>query len=81
MKELSCKDLVKEVARMYPSHVPCLSVCLSVCEVSLNPAPSVHTVHDEVKDKSFELELSWVGEGTYIHPALKLYNIYIHCGL
>ena len=24
---------------------------------------SIYTVHDEVKDKEFELELSWVGEG------------------
>ena len=24
---------------------------------------SIFVVHDEVKDKSFELELSWVGEG------------------
>ncbi|KAL8619687.1 Proteasome subunit alpha type-3 [Nucella lapillus] len=24
----------------------------------------IYVVHDEVKDKSFELELSWVGEGT-----------------
>lgn len=25
---------------------------------------SIHVVHDEVKDKAFELELSWVGEHT-----------------
>lgn len=25
---------------------------------------SIYIVHDEVKDKSFELELSWVGEGS-----------------
>ena len=24
---------------------------------------SIHMVHDEVKDKSFELEMSWIGEG------------------
>src|SRR6218665_2998331 len=24
---------------------------------------SIYTVHDEVKDKAFELELSWVGKG------------------
>ncbi|XP_065661843.1 proteasome subunit alpha type-3-like [Hydra vulgaris] len=27
-------------------------------------AKIIHIVHDEVKDKHFELELSWVGEGT-----------------
>ena len=25
---------------------------------------SIHIVHDEIKDKTFELELSWVGEMT-----------------
>lgn len=25
---------------------------------------SIYIVHDEVKDKAFELELSWVGEGS-----------------
>ena len=24
----------------------------------------IYVVHDEVKDKNFELELSWIGEGT-----------------
>lgn len=38
MKELTCREIVKEVARI------------------------IHVVHDEVKDKNFELELSWVGE-------------------
>jgi len=40
MKELSMRELVKEVAKI------------------------VYTVHDEVKDKAFELELSWVGADT-----------------
>ncbi|XP_059173137.1 proteasome subunit alpha type-3-like [Physella acuta] len=37
MKDLTIKELVKEVAKI------------------------IYIVHDEVKDKSFELELSWVG--------------------
>merc|ERR1712121_344336 len=40
MKDMSIKDLVKEVAKI------------------------IYVVHDEVKDKNFELELSWVGEHT-----------------
>lgn len=40
MKEMSIKDLVKEVAKI------------------------IYVVHDEVKDKNFELELSWVGDCT-----------------
>ena len=35
---------------------------------------SIHIVHDEVKDKSFELEMSWVGAGKslpwYFFPQL-----------
>uniref|UniRef100_A0A3Q3KET6 Proteasome subunit alpha type n=1 Tax=Monopterus albus TaxID=43700 RepID=A0A3Q3KET6_MONAL len=40
MKEMTCRELVKEVAKI------------------------IYIVHDEVKDKAFELELSWVGEVT-----------------
>ncbi|KAM8782037.1 proteasome subunit alpha type-3 isoform 2-T2 [Rhynchonycteris naso] len=40
MKEMTCVDVVKEVAKI------------------------IYIVHDEVKDKAFELELSWVGEIT-----------------
>ncbi|TFK05455.1 dystrophin-related protein 2 [Platysternon megacephalum] len=40
MKDMTCRDVVKEVAKI------------------------IYIVHDEVKDKSFELELSWVGEIT-----------------
>lgn len=40
MKDMSIRDLVKEVAKI------------------------IYVVHDEVKDKAFELELSWVGELT-----------------
>ncbi|EGW06495.1 Proteasome subunit alpha type-3 [Cricetulus griseus] len=40
MKEMTCCDVVKEVAKI------------------------IYIVHDEVKDKAFELELSWVGELT-----------------
>uniref|UniRef100_A0A8C3PI25 Proteasome 20S subunit alpha 3 n=1 Tax=Calidris pygmaea TaxID=425635 RepID=A0A8C3PI25_9CHAR len=40
MKDMTCRDVVKEVAKI------------------------IYIVHDEVKDKAFELELSWVGEIT-----------------
>jgi 20S proteasome subunit alpha 7 len=40
LKDMTCKELVKEAAKM------------------------IYVVHDEVKDKNFELELSWVGEVT-----------------
>ena len=41
-------------------HLPC----------KVLPLPlrlSIYAVHDEVKDKDFELELSWVGEGWHTH--------------
>lgn len=38
MKNLTCKELVKEAARI------------------------IYLVHDELKDKNFELEMSWVCE-------------------
>merc|ERR1711881_388526 len=40
MKNMTCKELVKEAAKI------------------------IYQVHDEVKDKMFEMELSWVGEFT-----------------
>lgn len=56
------------------------SFIILIAEINLNQSPTVseggtnaisssvccriYIVHDEVKDKAFELELSWVGEGT-----------------
>lgn len=40
LSEMTCKDLVKEAARI------------------------IYLVHDELKDKQFELEMSWVGAHT-----------------
>jgi len=40
LKDISCKDLIKEAAKI------------------------IYIVHDEVKDKAFELELSWISEET-----------------
>jgi len=40
MTSMSCRELVKEVAK------------------------TIYSVHDEVKDKHFELELSWIGKET-----------------
>lgn len=34
---------------------------------------SIYIVHDEVKDKNFELELSWVGEGNKVKNCLDWY--------
>ena len=37
-----------------------LTLCLNVLHCFLH---RIYVVHDEVKDKNFELELSWIGEG------------------
>jgi len=38
-------------------------------------AKIIYVVHDEVKDKNFELELSWIGEGILI----AVYLAHSHC--
>lgn len=43
---------------MRRSLVPPVDVVYSLCSVI-----RIYTVHDEVKDKMFELEMSWVREG------------------
>lgn len=70
MAEMSCSDLLREATRMY---LLTLCVCAHVLElvlrgVLLTVCGSIYTVHDEVKDKDFELELSWVGEGKLTPP-------------
>lgn len=43
----------------------------------LTVCASIYTVHDEVKDKDFELELSWVGEGKLAHPLQWVITCYL----
>ena len=38
-------------------------LCVKLINISLHFR--IYIVHDEVKDKNFELELSWVGESKY----------------
>ena len=61
MQDMTCRELIKEAAKMWVTFwpPPCWSIvdlCLCCC--------SIYVVHDEVKDKQFELELSWVGQVT-----------------
>ena len=49
--ELTAQEAVKEAARMYVFFIKKLT-------------PSIYMVHDDVKDKDFELELSWVCEAS-----------------
>ncbi|KAL7753992.1 putative proteasome subunit alpha type-7 [Sorochytrium milnesiophthora] len=56
LSEMTCRDAIKEAARMYLQFL-CMG-CLSAADCLL--PLSIHVVHDEAKDKEFELELSWV---------------------
>lgn len=40
---------------------------------------SIYTVHDEVKDKAFELELSWVSQGNHYCYTI-FYEIQVQSG-
>ena len=57
---LSAQALVNEAARM--------SVHFTIC--SRLTSCSIHAVHDPLKDKLFELEMSWVGAGLRASAAL-----------
>jgi len=52
LAEMSCRDAVYEVARMY--------VLAIQYSMDLTLLRSIFSVHDDVKDKDFEFELSWV---------------------
>lgn len=46
-----------EIEKLKTENMTCRELVKEVAKI-------IHTVHDEVKDKRFELELSWVGEMT-----------------
>lgn len=54
--------------------VPVLSSFMSLIVIKIFTCDSsIYIVHDEVKDKNFELELSWVGEGNKVKNCLDGY--------
>ena len=53
---MTAKDLIKEAAKMY--------ICYSLNLNSNRLFYSIYVVHDEIKDKAFELEMSWIGADT-----------------
>ena len=57
LDEMTAEDALVEAARMY---VPFLIDGLLDRKLIWG-VDSIHTVHDEAKDKDFELELSWIG--------------------
>ncbi len=61
---MSCNDLIKEAAKIIHQVERPISYPRQVDTSNRNYRPSALQVHDEVKDKMFELELSWVTEST-----------------
>ena len=63
--EITCREAVKAIAKMY---APCCTYSFSVgCRMvptkAMTPDTcSIHTIHDDVKDKEFVLEMSWACE-------------------
>lgn len=67
--ELSIHDCVKHVARMYV-FLWGLSLHSVLCQLThlIVLCPSLHSVHDETKDRLFEIEMSWIcAESNYQH--------------
>jgi hypothetical protein len=65
LSELTARQAVFEVARMYvSSHNAAHKIQKkkrgSPLVPRANPELSIHLVHDEIKDKDFELEMSWI---------------------
>ena len=59
LAELSTREGVIEAARMFVSHLssPCIIFLTSY-------TASIYLVHDDAKEKEFELEMSWIGDET-----------------
>lgn len=60
---MTCKELIKEAAKMYKKNFHTLFWELNIW-LFFFCFFSIYMVHDELKDKQFELELSWVGKHT-----------------
>jgi hypothetical protein len=62
LDELSVRDAVREAARMYVLN--CLRMYKVITQLSMLTWTllSIHTAHDEAKDKDFELEMTWICE-------------------
>ena len=62
LSELSLKEAVMEAARMYVQ-----TTCWFVASCTYDYF-SIYLVHDDAKEKEFELEMSWIGsESNNLH--------------
>lgn len=62
LDEMTAREAVKQVARMYESNLLFPEGGMLTNDYLL--ACSIHSVHDDVKDRDFELEMSWIGPET-----------------
>lgn len=61
LNELSMHEAVMEAARMY-------ALIYLWCCLLITLSCSIYLVHDDAKEKEFELEISWIGpESNYTH--------------
>jgi hypothetical protein len=49
---------------LYQASIPCSRSHLIHILLTTTRSLSIHLVHDDTKDKEFELELSWIGPET-----------------
>lgn len=63
LSELTTREAVLEAARMYVLPLSCLATMSSYSNFGHAPY-SIHLVHDDHKEKEFELEMSWIGDET-----------------
>lgn len=68
LAEMSMREAVVEAARMYVFLIVFDCVCVCVVRrcgaLMMVVACSIYLVHDDAKEKDFELEMTWVGEET-----------------
>lgn len=64
LKTMTCKELIKEAAKMYKKLYFYNRFLIILLIIVITVMFRIYMVHDELKDKQFELELSWVGAHT-----------------
>ena len=64
LSDMTCAELVKEAAKMWGiDQGKFAQNWMGFKDMNFSHC-SIYTVHDPVKDKAFELELSWIGQHT-----------------
>lgn len=67
LSEMTMREAVTEAARMYVINLSHLTIVMRTQmnqSIYYNLIYSIYLVHDDAKEKDFELEMTWVGEET-----------------